>query len=170
MKGLNSKLNNRLLNKLAEAKELTDVIVKVGNKWKIKGHKVKYWNADYDTKSDAESALRAYWTSKHESKSASSLSFKFEGFSSESGKDMIKSVQHFLITIFGHTLYFDHYTDDSVDLYYKGKPVAELIYKESTEEVIIVPDDDRLDPVCFYDTSEYEIRNYLSDLLLGDLS
>ena len=43
----------------------TDVIVKVGNKWRIKGKKVKYWPAKYDTKSDAEAALRAYWANKH---------------------------------------------------------------------------------------------------------
>ena len=42
------------------------VIVKVGNKWKIKGKKVKYWNADFDTKEDALSALRAYHANKKE--------------------------------------------------------------------------------------------------------
>lgn len=36
------------------------VIVKVGNKWRIKGDKVKYWNAEYDTREKALSALRAY--------------------------------------------------------------------------------------------------------------
>lgn len=43
------------------------VIVKVGNKWRIKGKKVKYWDAEYDTKADAEAALRAYWANKKES-------------------------------------------------------------------------------------------------------
>lgn len=50
--------------------ERTDVIVKVGNKWKIKGKKVKYWNASYDTKADAQAALRAYWANKHEARKA----------------------------------------------------------------------------------------------------
>lgn len=45
-------------------KERTDVIVKVGNKWRIKGKKVAYWPAEYDTKADAEAALRAYWANK----------------------------------------------------------------------------------------------------------
>ena len=48
-----------------EEKERTDVIVKVGNKWRIKGKKVKYWPAEYDTKADAEAALRAYWANKN---------------------------------------------------------------------------------------------------------
>lgn len=50
--------------------ERKDVIVKVGNKWKIKGKKVKYWNASYDTKTDAQAALRAYWANKHEARKA----------------------------------------------------------------------------------------------------
>lgn len=45
-------------------KERTDVIVKVGNKWRIKGKKTLYWPAKYDTKLDAEAALRAYWANK----------------------------------------------------------------------------------------------------------
>lgn len=46
-------------------KERTDVIVKVGNKWRILGKKIKYWPAEYDTKADAEAALRAYWANKN---------------------------------------------------------------------------------------------------------
>lgn len=45
-------------------KERTDVIVKVRNKWRIKGKKTLYWPAKYDTKADAEAALRAYWANK----------------------------------------------------------------------------------------------------------
>ena len=45
-------------------KERTDVIVKVVNKWRIKGKKTLYWPAKYDTKSDAEAALKAYWANK----------------------------------------------------------------------------------------------------------
>ena len=48
-----------------EEDERTDVIVKVGNRWKIKGKKQKYWDADYDTKADAQAALRAYWANKN---------------------------------------------------------------------------------------------------------
>lgn len=48
-----------------EEKERTDVIVKVGNKWRIKGRKTLYWPAKYDTKADAEAALRAYWANKN---------------------------------------------------------------------------------------------------------
>ena len=56
-----------LEKKISEAEERTDVIVKVGNKWKIKGKKQKYWDADYDTKADAQAALKAYWANKNES-------------------------------------------------------------------------------------------------------
>lgn len=42
------------------------VIRKVGNKWKIlRKNRKDYWDADYDTKKDAEAALRAYWANKH---------------------------------------------------------------------------------------------------------
>lgn len=145
------------------------VIRKVGNKWKIlKKNRKDYWNAEYNTKKDAEAALRAYWANKHECYSHSNK-IVLEGFTSELGKKLIRSLQDFLIKIFGHTLYFDHYTDMSVDLFYKGREVAELIYKDKTDEVIIIPDDPDIAPVSFYDTSEYEIKDYLSDLVLGDL-
>jgi len=152
-----------------EDEERTDVIVKVGNKWRIKGRKVKYWNAEYDTKADAQAALRAYWANKHECYNHID-SLKLEGFSSATGKELLRKVQSFLIKIFGHTLYFDHYTDNSVDLYYKGDEVAELLYDDKTEEVVIMPEDSDIAPVSFYDTSEYEIKDYLSDLILGDLN
>ena len=48
-----------------EEKERTDVIVKVNGKWRIKGRKTRYWPAEYDTKADAEAALRAYWANKN---------------------------------------------------------------------------------------------------------
>lgn len=57
----------RLEKLMDEEDERTDVIVKVGNKWRIKGKKVRYWDAEYDTKEDAENALKAYWANKHES-------------------------------------------------------------------------------------------------------
>lgn len=43
--------------------DLHNVIHKVGNKWHIRGHH-KDWNAEYDTKEDAEAALRAYHANK----------------------------------------------------------------------------------------------------------
>ena len=53
--------------------ELHDVIVKVGDYWRIKGHASKgtntkkrgYWKAKYHTKEDAENALKAYFANKH---------------------------------------------------------------------------------------------------------
>ena len=62
------RLNDYTKSLVGEEKERTDVIVKVGNKWRIKGRKVKYWDAEYDTKADAEAALKAYWANKHESR------------------------------------------------------------------------------------------------------
>ena len=59
-----TKLESLLTEK--EDDERTDVIVKVGNKWKIKGKKQKYWDAEYDTKEKAQAALKAYWANKHE--------------------------------------------------------------------------------------------------------
>ena len=52
--------------------ELHDVIVKVGNYWRIKGHAGKgtnspkrgYWKAKYKTKEKAEAALKAYFANK----------------------------------------------------------------------------------------------------------
>ena len=55
--------NDYLLNIKNEKK---DCIVKVGNKWRIRGNNVKYWNAEFDTKKAAQSALRAYWANKNE--------------------------------------------------------------------------------------------------------
>jgi len=53
--------------------ELEDVIVKVGDFWRIKGHAGKgtntpkrgYWKAKYKTREDAENALKAYFANKH---------------------------------------------------------------------------------------------------------
>lgn len=155
-----------------EAKENTDVIVKVGNKWRVKGRKVKYWNAEYDTKADAEDALKAYWANKHECLKHRHRRLKLEGFSNDEGKELLRNVQHFLIKIFGHTLYFDHYTDKAVDLYYRGDLVAELFFKEATkdqnEEIVIMPANPDFAPVS-KEVSEYELQDYLSDLILGDV-
>lgn len=155
-----------------EAKENTDVIVKVGNKWRVKGRKVKYWNAEYDTKADAEDALKAYWANKHECLKHRHRRLKLEGFSNDEGKELLRNVQHFLIKIFGHTLYFDHYTDKAVDLYYRGDLVAELFFKEATkdqnEEIVIMPANPDFAPVS-KEVSEYELQDYLSGLILGDV-
>ena len=159
--------------------ERTDVIVKIGNKWKIKGKKVKYWNASYDTKADAQAALRAYWANKHEARKASfSLhheqnehprrSFN-EGFLSDFGKKWMRDIQHYLITIFGHTLYFDRTSDKETGLFYRGQCVAEFLYNEPREEVIIYPTDETIAPRKFYDTNDFEVKDFLSDLILGDI-
>lgn len=143
------------------------VIRKVGNKWKIlKKNRKDYWDADFDTEEDAKAALRAYWANKRECFNKHDVS---ENFITGLGKDLIKSIHSFLVKIFGPTLYFDHLTKTSVDLFYKGKPVAELLYKDVTDEVVVIPDDTNIAPVSFYETSEYEIKDYLSDLLLGDI-
>lgn len=53
------------LKRLVE-KDDTGVIRKVGNKWRIlKKNRKDYWPAEYDTKADAEAALRAYWANKN---------------------------------------------------------------------------------------------------------
>lgn len=62
------------MKSLAEylTEELHDVIVKVGDYWRIKGHaskgtntpKMGYWKAKYKTKEDAENALKAYFANK----------------------------------------------------------------------------------------------------------
>ena len=61
--------------------ERTDVIVKVGNKWKVNYQRdlasglaarslVKHWNASHDTKADAQEALRSYWANNNEAREA----------------------------------------------------------------------------------------------------
>ena len=153
-----------------EEQEHTGVIRKVGNSWRILGKKVRYWPAHYKTKTDAENALKAYWANKHECIRRRNKCIKFEDFSSNDGRTLLRNVQHFLIKIFGPSLYFDHYTDKSVDLYYKGNLVAELLYDSKTDEVVVMPNDTDIAPVSFYDTSEYELQDYLSDLILGDVN
>lgn len=146
-----------------------NVIQKVGDSWKILKNNKSYWNVEYKTRIDAEAALQAYYENKLECmKSRQSL--VVEGFLSDIGKNLIRSVQSFLIKIFGHTLYFDHNTDNSIDLFYRGDTVAELLYNDKDEKITIVPSDTAVKPVSFYDTSEYEIKDYLSDLILGDLN
>lgn len=52
--------------------DLHDVIVKVGDYWRIKGHAGKgtntpkrgYWKAKYKTREKAENALKAYFANK----------------------------------------------------------------------------------------------------------
>ena len=96
--------------------------------------------------------------------------YRTEGFNtSVTGHNFIKKIQSFLIKIFGPTIYFDHITDNSADLYFKGGKIAELMYDNQTEEVVIAPENRLLSPVEFYDTSIYEVQDYLSDLLLGDV-
>lgn len=146
------------------------MIQKVGNSWKIlKKSPKRYWNVEYKTKNSAELALRAYYENKLACMKCQSK-LVVEGFLSDIGKHLIRGVQSFLIKIFGHTLYFDHNTDRSIDLFYKSDTVAELLYNDKDEKITIVPSDTAVKPVSFYDTSEFEIKDYLSDLILGDLN
>jgi hypothetical protein len=63
------RLNDYTKSLVGEEKERDGVIKKVGDKWKIlKKDRKHYWDADYDTKKDAEDALKAYWANKHESR------------------------------------------------------------------------------------------------------
>ena len=45
-----------------------------------------------------------------------------------------------------------------------------MLYNDKDEKITIVPSDTAVKPVSFYDTSEFEIKDYLSDLILGDLN
>ena len=66
-------LENYEISKIALTEELHDVIVKVGDYWRIKGHAGKgtntpkrgYWKAKYETREKAENALKAYFANKH---------------------------------------------------------------------------------------------------------
>lgn len=157
-------------NKVNETDDKSGVIVKVGNKWKIRGKKMTFWPAEYDTKSDAEAALRAYWANKKEFRNNSNKPVKLEFFNSINGNELLKRVGLYLRKIFGSSFYFDHITDNAADLMYRGKEVAKMAYNDDTEEIAIIPDNKKYPPVAFYDTSEYEINDYLSDLLLGDVN
>lgn len=65
-------LENYEISKIALTEELHDVIVKVGDYWRIKGHAGKgtntpkrgYWKAKYETREKAENALKAYFANK----------------------------------------------------------------------------------------------------------
>ena len=55
----------RLESILFEKEKDDGVIRKVGNKWRIlRKNRKDYWDAEYDTRKDAEAALRAYWANK----------------------------------------------------------------------------------------------------------
>ena len=157
----------------SEEKEEDGVIRKVGNKWRIlKKNRRGYWDAEYDTKEKAQAALRAYWVNKHEyykwlqdSKNSVNENLFFKDWNN----GFLAKLTHYLMTIFGPTAYFDHETENTIELFYKGKRRAELVYNPPSEEIIIIPNDENIPSVSFFDTSEYEIKNYLSDLLLGDL-
>lgn len=66
-------LENYEISKITLTEELHDVIVKVGDYWRIKGHAGKgtntpkrgYWKAKYETREKAENALKAYFANKH---------------------------------------------------------------------------------------------------------
>lgn len=96
-------------------KERTDVIVKVGNKWRIKGKKQKYWDAEYDTKADAQDALRAYWANKGESLVSRIRSIKARKLENKNIKEMAGS--------------FDTKTRDGerIDVLYTGDDIELLL-------------------------------------------
>jgi len=55
----------RLESILFEKEKDDGVIRKVGNKWRIlRKNRKDYWDAEYDTRKDAEAAIRAYWANK----------------------------------------------------------------------------------------------------------
>ena len=66
-------LKNYEISKITLTEELHDVIVKVGDYWRIKGHAGKgtntpkrgYWKAKYETREKAENALKAYFANRH---------------------------------------------------------------------------------------------------------
>lgn len=63
MTGNRINLTENVLKRLI-AEELHNVIHKKGNKWHIRGHHGD-WNAEYDSKADAEKGLKAYFANKH---------------------------------------------------------------------------------------------------------
>jgi predicted nucleotidyltransferase len=157
--------------KCCEDDDKEGVIRKVGNKWKIlKKNRKDYWDAEYKTKADAEAALRAYWANKREClyhRKRSSL--KIESFSDENGQGLIRSLRAYLSKIFGPTLYFNNITDTTAELFYRGRFIAELLYNKKTDEITIMPDNPDLAPVQFGDTEDYMMKDYLSDLIMGDV-
>lgn len=75
--------------KRVSEKEEDGVIRKVGNKWRIlRKNRKDYWDAEYDTKADAEAALRAYWANKRESVSRGDA--KLEYFAHDLDSILIK--------------------------------------------------------------------------------
>ena len=75
-----------------EEQERAGVIRNVGNSWRILGKKTRYWPAHYKTKTDAENALKAYWANKHECIRRHYKQTKFENFSSDDGKSLLRNV------------------------------------------------------------------------------
>jgi hypothetical protein len=143
------------------------VIRKVGNRWKIlKRNRKDYWDADFDTEEDAKAALRAYWANKRECFNKHGVS---ENFITGLGKDLIRSLRTYLSKIFGPTLYFNNITDTTAELFYRGRFIAELLYNNKTDEITIMPDDPDLAPVQFGDDEDYMMKDYLSDLIIGDV-
>lgn len=78
--------------KLEAEKDDDGVIKKVGNKWRIlKKNRKDYWDAEYDTKADAQAALRAYWANKGESFRRSLRSIRSAKFEKKAVKEMAGS-------------------------------------------------------------------------------
>lgn len=67
MKSVQINLTEDVLQRYIEKvlfEELQNVIHKKGSKWRIRGHHGD-WNAEYDSKSDAEKGLKAYFANKN---------------------------------------------------------------------------------------------------------
>lgn len=92
--GYKLNVGESLLSKrpMREAEAEDGVIVKVGNKWRIRGKKVKYWDAEYDTKADAQAALRAYWANKGESFRRSLKSIRSAKLEKKAVKEMAGNI------------------------------------------------------------------------------
>lgn len=92
-----------------------------------------------------------------------------EYFKDDDGVSFLRDVYSYLRKIFGVVLYFDRITDQKADLIYKGKQVAHLEYDDRTERITVTPYDKFYKPRWFYDLDNYDIKQYLADLILGDV-
>lgn len=147
-------------NQLVE-KEDEGVIRKVGNKWRIlKKNRKDYWDAEYDTKADAEAALRAYWANKRESRDA----LKKEGTTPLRAGDM-------MLTYIGDDIDYDEMRDDVLSLL-GIKDINKLVLRiadesysdEDDEEVILATGRNALD--TFYDTCLDKIKDGENDVAI----
>jgi len=107
-------------------KDNDGVIRKVGNKWRIlKKNRKDYWDAEYDTKADAQAALRAYWVNKKgESRLSKRFYTKNESVLTESSKS--NSIKNLAKTAWKHK---GENVDDFLDWLYDA-PIG-ISYEEA---------------------------------------